>query len=185
MSCGCGKKAGAIHTAMVQDSPQFLQPYQWGPILWKYLHILAERMGYSGNTVVDTDQASFMQSMLTMLPLMLPCQQCQEHAATYIAQTPVPTLSGLYGDHLRTTTRNWLFEFHNHVRTMGNQGIVFSDPSQCIGFYTEATITRKDYNAFVQTVATSVRMGWVRMENWRKWYSYSERLRILSGNMIV
>ena len=38
---------------------------------------------------------------------------------------------------------------------------------------------------FIQSVAFAVRQGWVRVDNWRKWYSNSERLRILVGNIVI
>ena len=38
---------------------------------------------------------------------------------------------------------------------------------------------------FIQSVAAAVRQGWVRIEHWRKWYSNSERLRIISGNVVI
>ena len=38
---------------------------------------------------------------------------------------------------------------------------------------------------FVQCVGHAVRLGYVRPDNWKKWYSNSERLRIISGNIII
>ena len=46
-------------------------------------------------------------------------------------------------------------------------------------------IPKKDYMFFVQCVGHAVRLGYVRPDNWKKWYSNSERLRIISGNIII
>jgi hypothetical protein len=56
---------------------------------------------------------------------------------------------------------------------------------QCISQYTGGVVPKADYTAFIQSVAAAVRQGWVRMENWRKWYSHSERIRIICGNVVV
>jgi hypothetical protein len=41
-----------------------LDPPEWGPILWKYMHCLAEKLGTSGNAIVDTDQANYMEPLI-------------------------------------------------------------------------------------------------------------------------
>ena len=80
-------------------------------------------MGQSGNTIVDTDQANFMEVMLTTPPQVIPCKNCQQHAVAYCSGNPPPPLRGLYGQTLRETVRNWLFAFHNHVRSQNGQPI--------------------------------------------------------------
>lgn len=185
MSCGCGKKNGGNQNTVIVETQQLLAPAGWGPILWKYLHCIAERMGYSGNTIVDTDQANYMEVMINMLPVILPCQSCQVHAGSYLATYPLPQLRGKYGQPLRETVRNWLFTFHNYVRRSNGQEIVLFRLEDCIAQYTGGVVPKADYTAFIQSVAAAVRQGWVRMENWRKWYSHSERIRIICGNVVV
>jgi hypothetical protein len=186
MGCGCGKKnaGGTIHF-MGREGNQIADPQEWGPIVWKYLHCLAEKMGTSGNTIVDTDQANYMETLLTTLHLVLPCTECQAHAANYIAANPVPALKGIYGDNLRSTVRNWLFTFHNQVRSSKGQPIQVNSAKECAALYGGCFVPKCEYNLFVQSVAFAVRQGWVRIENWRKWYSNSERMRILCGNIVT
>jgi len=180
MGCGCGKK-GAPPPLMLQE--QLLSPEEWGPMLWNYLHCLAEKMGSTGNKMIDTDQANYMDTLLTMLPLILPCLECQAHAASYLVANPLPNLKGLYGTLLRDAVRKWLFLFHNAVRASKGQPILFQTVEECVK--EGCSIPKCEYTAFIQSVAAAVRQGWVRIENWRKWYSNSERLRILSGNLMT
>ena len=183
MGCGCGAKKGAA--APVLQTDQLLEPTEWGPILWKYLHCMAERIGSSGNKIIDTDQANYTETLITMLPLMIPCMECQAHAATYLAANPLPTLNGLYGEELRQVTRAWLFAFHNAVRTSKQQPILIATIEECQVAYASVTVPKCEYTAFIQSVAAAVRQGWVKIANWRKWYSNSERIRIITGNIIV
>jgi hypothetical protein len=162
-----------------------LDPPEWGPILWKYLHCLAEKMGTSGNKIMDTDQANYMESLLTALPLILPCTECQAHAAEYLAAHPLPSLKGIYNGDLQQTVRGWLFTFHNAVRQQKDQPLIVQTVEECAQLYANCLVPKCEYTSFVQSVAAAVRQGWVRIENWRKWYSYSERMRILSGNIVV
>lgn len=185
MPCGCGKKnSGTVHF-MGQVTTDIPDPIEWGPILWKYLHCLTEKIGFSGNPLTDNDQAGFMEVLIGTLHLIIPCPECQVHASTYITNNPLPTLRGLRGDILRNTVRNWLFNFHNHVRNSKSQSIIVNTSEACRELYNGCFIPKCEYTLFVQNVGYAVRQNWVRIDIWRKWYSTSEKIRILIGNVVV
>jgi len=185
MPCGCGKKnnVGTIHF-MGRDSSQIADPQEWGPVLWKFLHCLSEKIGTSNNKILDADQAVYMESMINTLHLIIPCTECQAHAASYISTNPLPTLKGLQGETLRNTLRTWLLAFHNHVRNSKGQPIIINNLEEYSAMYGGCFVPKCEHTLFVQSVAYAVRQGWVRIDNWRKWYSSSERLRIIAGNII-
>jgi hypothetical protein len=186
MPCNCGRKRQNGDIPDELAAPLLVQePAEWGPTLWTYLHILTERLGTSGSPIVDTDQANYMESILQHLPHILPCNECQQHATQYLMDHPVPNLKGLYRDTLRTTVREWLFAIHQDVRRRKEQPILVSSPEECIGLYRDRTLPKADYNRFVQTVTAAIRQGWIRLDYWRKWYSHSEKMRILSGNIVL
>lgn len=184
MPCGCGKKNGSVHFMGSSKSDEPV-PEEWGPIVWKYLHCLTEKLGNTGNKIVDQDQANYIETLITNLYLVIPCTECQTHTAIYIAGNPFPSLKGIYGDELRRTVRNWLFNFHNYVRRTKGQPIILNSAEECANHYAGCFVPKCEYTLFVQNVAYAVRQGWVRIDNWRKWYSNSERIRILSGNVVI
>jgi hypothetical protein len=185
MGCGCGKKtSGTVHF-MGQGNSDVPDPIEWGPIVWKYLHCLTEKVGFSGNPIVDADQANHLEFLITTLHLIIPCPECQSHASTYILSHPIPPLKHLRGEELRNTIRNWLFNFHNQVRTMKGQSVIVSSAEACREIYNGCFIPKCEYNLFVQNVAYAARQNWVKIENWRKWYSTSEKIRILLGNVVM
>jgi hypothetical protein len=185
MGCGCGKKrTGTVHF-MGQTSGDTPDPEEWGPIVWKYLHCLTEKVGFSGNILVDADQANYMEVLINSINLVIPCPECQAHATTYISNNRIQSLKGLQGETLRNTVRNWLFHFHNHVRAVKGQPIMLNSPEECISTYAGCFLPKCEYQLFVQNVAYAVRQNWVRLDNWKKWYSASEKLRILIGNIVV
>lgn len=186
MPCNCGRKRTTGTEDIGLASPLLVQePPEWGPTLWTYLHSLAERLGSSGSPIVDTDQATYMEVLLLLLPRILPCNECQQHAATYIQQHPPPTLKGLYGPTLRVTAREWLFAFHQDVRQRKEQPILVLTSDECAPLYQDRLLSKADYHRFIQTVTAAIRQGWIRLDEWRKWYSHSEKLRILCGNIVV
>jgi hypothetical protein len=185
MGCGCGKKrTGTIHF-MGQTSTEAPDPIEWGPIVWKYLHCLTEKIGFSGNPLVDNDQAMHMEVLIQTLHLIIPCPECQEHAKSYIARNPFSTIRGLQGETLRNTVRTWLFNFHNAVRSQKGQPIIIETVEACSKHYAGCFLPKCEYTLFIQNVAYAVRYNWVRIDNWKKWYSSSEKIRILIGNIVV
>jgi hypothetical protein len=126
-----------------------------------------------------------MEIMISSLPLILPCTECQAHAAAYLAAHPLPSLKELQGATLRDTIREWLFTFHNHVRISKGQPILVETIEQCSATYANCFVPKCEYSFFVQSVAYAVRQGWVRIDHWRKWYSTSEKARLILGNIVV
>ena len=186
MPCNCGRKRTSGTEDPAFSSPLLVQePPEWGPTLWTYLHALAERLGASGSPIVDTDQATYIEVLLTYLPSILPCNECQQHAAAYVTEHPVPSLKGLYRDSLRKAARQWLFDFHQAVRQQKEQPLLLESSECCAPLYQDKLVSKADYNRFVQTVTAAIRQGWIRMDHWRKWFSHSEKLRILSGNIVI
>ena len=185
MPCGCGKKTtGTIHF-MGNVTTDIPDPVEWGPILWKYLHCLTEKVGLSGNPLVDNDQSNYMETLINNLHLVIPCPECQSHALTYINNNPLPSLKGHGGENLRRILRNWLFNFHNHVRSFKGQPIIINTPEACQAQYGGCFVPKCEYNLFVQNGGYAARQGWVKVENWRKWYTTSEKLRIIIGNIVI
>jgi hypothetical protein len=185
MGCGCGKKnSGTVHF-MGGGNSDVPDPEEWGPIVWKYLHCLTEKIGFSGNPIVDADQANYMEVLIGTLHQVIPCPECQAHAASYIAGNPLPSLRNLRGEELRNTIRNWLFNFHNQVRNVKGQPIIIYTPEACREQYQGCFLPKCEYTLFVQNVAYAARQNWVRVDTWRKWYSTSEKIRILIGNIVV
>lgn len=183
--CGCTKRTSTLTHFMGREGGQYADPAEWGPILWKYLHCLAEKIGNTGNKIVDTDQANYFEQMLQTLPQIIPCQECQQHSAAYISSNPIPQLKGLYGEDLRNVARVWLFNFHNNVRSSKGQPIIVSNIQECINTYANCFIPQCEFTALTQNVAFAIRNGWVRIDNWRKWFNNSEKIKILVGNIVL
>lgn len=185
MGCGCGKKKGPTIHFMGQGNGQEADAEEWGPIMWRYLHCLIQRVGHSGNTIMDTDQANYLEFMLQNLGAVIPCQECQNHAKLYIQQNRPPTLKGLYGENLRRTAQQWLFTFHNAVRSRIGKPIQIHNIEQLEAEYNDCFIAQCEFTLLTQSIAFGIRHGWVRVDMWRKWFNFSERMRMLISSPIV
>jgi hypothetical protein len=46
-------------------------------------------------------------------------------------------------------------------------------------------LSSADYSTLIECIAAATRQQWVRLDQWKKWYSASERLRLLMGNVVI
>lgn len=103
---------------------------QWGPALWTLLHYIAERSGKPQQTTDRTpplrldEEKRLWMGFLTGLRLCIPCPLCRAHYNAYYKQHRVDLLFRLesWGDALR----EWLWTFHNEVRTSKGQPLILS-----------------------------------------------------------
>jgi len=176
--CNCGKRSDPSLNIDMYMQLNPIDPVEWGPILWKYLHSISERIGQSGSDSIDFDEATYFENMIQLLPKILPCQECQNHARTYLQEeNPLPSLHDKKGSTLRNTARQWLFDFHNAVRQKKGQPIIVNTLEEYSTLYTTSFISQAEYSKFIEAVAAAARINWVRLEDWRIWYNFSERIR--------
>jgi hypothetical protein len=152
--------------------------------MWKLLHIIAEKIGLSGNKLFDMDEANYIKYIITLLPYVLPCRDCQAHSEQYFDVSPFPNLANMYGSTLSDTVRLWLFTFHNHVRVMKGQEPL-DTIEHCRELYANQSLSRADYDILINCITAATRQQWVKLDSWRKWYSMLERFRLLSGTIVV
>lgn len=186
MGCGCGKKrTSGPGFFMGKEGAASGEPTEWGPILWKYLHCLAEKIGTSGDASIDRDQAVIFDFLLKNLAEILPCQECQAHAREYIKNNPTPQILDLKGTALQSAVRAWLFNFHNDVRIRKQQPILISTLEECSNAYKDCFVPNCEYTLFKENVVFAIRNGWVKIIMWKRWLIQSERIKLLTGNVVV
>ena len=181
MGCGCGNKQ--VNSSMIVVP--VIEPTEWGPILWRYLHSAVERLGNTASTTQSEMECYYIKNIITLLPLIIPCRECQEHAGAYITENPFPVVMNLTGESFRGVIRDWLFQFHTAVRVRKGQPVIVSTVAECKQLYQGASITNNEFSIFINAVASAARNKWVTLENWRKWYNFSERFRGLVGGLIL
>jgi len=75
MPCACKK-----------DIPDYPGTEEWGPLVWKVLHGLAEKIGTSRS--VD-DELREWKRLLTLTADVIPCIVCKEHYKEVLIQKPI------------------------------------------------------------------------------------------------
>lgn len=176
MGCGCRGKRGPV--TLLDGSVADGNPDTWGPVVWAVLHIFAERIGTSGTASIDTDQARDFTFIINLLPAIIPCKECQSHSRVYIATNPFQ-IQNLLGNALSTYVRTWLLTFHNTVRTNKGQTIEVTTLEQLATLYGSEKIQSCQIQTIISHVAYGIRNGFVKQDNWKRWYVHFNRLKVL------
>lgn len=155
------------------------QPETWGPPLWTLLHHFAERIGKSGSTFLDTDQARDMDKVVTLLPFVIPCTECQAHCRAYLAAHPFTSIN-YTGSALSVYVRTWLLDFHNAVRTANKQEIEVTT-LEALGALYHETPPPCHLESFGANVLYGIRNGLVKLDSWKRWIIVYKRLKVLAG----
>lgn len=157
-----------------------LKVEQWGPLLWKYLHITAERIGCSTNPILEADSANSIQILITSLPEIIPCADCQAHARTYLASNKFVT-KDLKGCELQTYVRNYLFAFHAAVRARKSQPVVIDSPEACSALYGTMLITNEDDKNITDYFRYALLYRIINSTKYMRWWDIFRRLRLSLG----
>jgi hypothetical protein len=90
---------------------------EWGPILWKILHGIAERVGTIGVPLYEGDERRALIKWIHAVAKMIPCPSCKEHYEVYLKEHPVDEaiLKVIPLSELRTYVKTWFWELHNWV----------------------------------------------------------------------
>lgn len=175
--CSCRKppKSGGGGDTLTE-----LKVEQWGPLLWKYLHITAERIGCSTNPILEADSANSIQILIQGLPDIIPCPDCQSHARTYLSANKFIT-KDLKGCELQTYVRNYLFTFHAAVRARKGQPVIVQTPEACAALYSSMLITGEDEKLMADYFRYALLYRIINSTRYMRWWDIFRRLRLSLG----
>lgn len=58
-------------------------PSEWGPILWKIIHICSVHLGNETNALLQKDQLNYYNNFTKQIGILLPCKVCRKHYYDY------------------------------------------------------------------------------------------------------
>lgn len=152
-------------------------PDIWGPVLWKLLHLLASKLG-SSDALLNTDMANTIHIIVTKLPTILPCSDCQAHARTYLLENKFDPRNR---SDMRNYTQNYLFQFHNTVRTMLGKPLIFTTLAEVSIYYASQSFTKEETTNLGEYLSSGVQYRIVNREALSMWNTQVSRLRSLVG----
>lgn len=124
----------------------------WGPLLWRLLHGMAECVGNQATPLLATDEVNELIFCLRDLEMIMPCAKCRAHYRTWRKDHPLETLAPLRGPAFREAVRLWLYQLHENVNKDRevDSTVTLED---CPGLYRDLPIRELwlQYNQLMQT----------------------------------
>jgi hypothetical protein len=84
----------------------------WGPILWKILHGLAEKYG---KTKLYNDEINMWKKLFPFTADIIPCDICRAHFKEYLLANPVTSFFSLPSTEAATSIQRWFWQLHNEI----------------------------------------------------------------------
>jgi len=135
----------------------------WGPLLWKLLHTLAEKLGTQKPEILAADEAREIVLILRGLEVIMPCEKCRKHYKEYRVMNPFDIFAQRRGLGLKKGVREWLYMLHETVnKKNGTESLLLLKDMEPM--YKDVKI-QDAWAPLNQVLMTSVSSGLILSEN--------------------
>jgi len=148
----------------------------WGPSLWKILHSLAEKGGKVITPGFRDDEKRQWILLIEIMPKMIPCPDCREHAQQWILKNPITAIKALANDEMYLWLTTWVYTFHEDVNK--RTGKPSFDKNLLATTYGSTNILEvfKSMKPFIEN---AIRLSGITLLPWQKWINYFTIIRSL------
>jgi hypothetical protein len=157
----------------VADNPKYPQNEEWGPLLWRILHTLAEKAGLQRDPLLQADEIRIWPLFVKTLGPMIPCPYCRDHFNEYIAAHPF-----LYPTDFSQTNnyiRQWFYDFHESVNQRRQKSsFPFANLSST---YKNIGILKETLQKFEVLEFKAMKLNGVTITAWQAWLRNYRTLR--------
>jgi hypothetical protein len=87
----------------------------WGPLLWRLLHTIAEKLGTTKPDLLAADEAREVVFLLKGIEVIMPCEKCRRHYHEYRIKNPYDVFAQRRGLGLKKGVKEWLYNLHETV----------------------------------------------------------------------
>jgi hypothetical protein len=160
------------------DQPEYPITDNWGPSLWTILHGLAEKGGKTIFTSFRDDEKRQWILLVELLPKIIPCPMCREHAQEWILKNPIKPIKDLDNDELYDWLTNWVYTFHESVNA--RTGKPSFNKALLQQTYGQVNINHI-YKSMKPYIEKAIRLSGITLIPWQKWSNYLIMLRSVYG----
>jgi hypothetical protein len=163
--------------ACQNNQPNYPLIDNWGPSLWKILHGLAERGGKTIPSFRDDEKRQWIL-LIEIMPKMIPCEDCRNHAQQWILQHPIKPIKDVHPDEIYDWITSWVYDFHEEVnRRTGKPSFNKELLPQAYG----TVDINGTYKAMKPYIENAIRLSGITLFPWQKWSNYLIMLRSIYG----
>lgn len=117
-------------------------PSEWGPLLWKIIHITCENLGRNTYNLLQIDELNAFQNFINKTGTVLPCVVCRKHYNAYYLKNK----KKIVYNELKTYGKRYFYGLHEEVNNDNKvKGIEFIDLEKIYGH-----IEREELNILIK-----------------------------------
>ena len=160
------------------DQPDYPITDNWGPSLWQIMHALAERGGKVITPSFREDEKRQWILFIEIMPKMIPCPNCREHAQEWILKNPITAIKEIGTSEMHDWLTTWVYNFHEDVnRRTGKPSFDKALLQQTYGHINIVSV----FKAMKPFIENAIRLSGITLIPWQKWSNYLVMLRSLYG----
>ena len=107
--------------------PNFPTNCEWGPILWRLLHGLADKYGQVITPLFKQEEDIAWYKLILETQKILPCKECKAHYATYLVANNPSILKSLSNENKGIWIQTFFWKLHNEIDLDNNKPILDFD----------------------------------------------------------
>jgi len=145
---------------------------QWGPVLWKILHALAEKYGTLVSPLFEAEEAVSWLHIINSTGTILPCKDCRDHYDAWLKNNP-PQFKNKTSSEKRTWVRNYFWSLHTDINLRNGKENVDFDYLSTLYKSVDIVHNLRIYEKFLETF---VQHNEISILKWKSWYSSVRKL---------
>lgn len=150
--------------------PTYPDIKEWAPSMWRILHSLAEHSGEIVSPLFADDEKRQWILFLNLLPNVLPCPHCREHASDYLRTHPVAdAVKTLSVVDFRAFIIDYLYVFHESVNARLEKPSF--DKTLLTSTYRRISV-REELDKLNPIQTRAIQLSGLRILDWKKWVGY-------------
>jgi hypothetical protein len=154
--------------------PDYPATADWGPVLWRIIHGLAERAERSFDRM---DEIREWVKFIRATGDMLPCDICRKHFKEYTHQHPLTQLAILPQGQVKPWIKNWVWHLHNEINTgIGKEVFPYEDLETT---YSKIDLTDQLYR-LTPIIKKAIDLSGVPFLKWSMWIASFKMLRSIN-----
>ena len=159
--------------------PNFPTNCEWGPILWRLLHGLADKYGRLMSPLYDKEQImNWPMLIIIETQKILPCKDCRENYKEYLSSHNPNILKTLSSDEQKLWVQTFFWDLHNKKNLENNKPIIPFD--QLHTLYKDENFLF-DLKHFEKLLVVVFRYNEVTFFSWRNWLKHFKTIQSIYG----
>jgi len=147
-------------------------PNEWGPVLWKIVHICSVNLGKERNSLLQKDQINYYNNFTKQIGFILPCKVCRKHYYDYALKHK----KSVEYDELKEYSIQYFLNLHNEVNKEKDKPIFTRDDYQIYTTYRTSDLN-SSIKEFEQLFKNYILYKYISSEALRDFLSSLQKLR--------